>query len=302
MHSRSRLLSRLATHPPDAVAVVDADGTRTTYRALAHRSAAAGAALRARGVGPGRTVVFLVEPGVRYVETLLAIWQAGAIAVPLSPLHAAPELAHVVEDAAPLVRVASAALAPRLHSLPSPPGGQDLLRAEDLVSFPAGSDPLAPPDATADALMLYTSGTTGRPKGVRLTHAALAATVTSLEEAWRWRRDDRLLHALPLHHTHGVDRRAAGRAVGRGGDALHGVRGRGRLVGAGGRDRVHGGADDLREADAGPRRRGRRNARALGGRGARVAPVHQRVGVAARRPCWRRSGTRPGRPSSNVTG
>ena len=204
MHSRSRLLSRLATHPPDAVAVVDADGTRTTYRELAHRSAAAGAALRARGVGPGRTVVFLVEPGVRYVETLLAIWQAGAIAVPLSPLHAAPELAHVVEDAAPLVRVASAALAPRLDSLPSPPGGQDLLRAEDLVSFPAGSDPLAPPDATADALMLYTSGTTGRPKGVRLTHAALAATVTSLEEAWRWRRDDRLLHVLPLHHTHGL--------------------------------------------------------------------------------------------------
>ena len=52
--------------------------------------------------------MFLVEPGARYVETLLAIWQAGGIAVPLSPLHAAPELAHVVEDAAPLVLVASA--------------------------------------------------------------------------------------------------------------------------------------------------------------------------------------------------
>ena len=52
--------------------------------------------------------------------------------------------------------------------------------------------------------MLYTSGTTGRPKGVRLSHAALAATVTALEEAWRWRRDDRLLHVLPLHHTHGL--------------------------------------------------------------------------------------------------
>src|SRR4030095_14175726 len=56
----------------------------------------------------------------------------------------------------------------------------------------------------ADGLMLYTSGTTGRPKGVRLSHAALAATVTSLEEAWRWRREDRLLHVLPLHHTHGL--------------------------------------------------------------------------------------------------
>src|SRR6185436_14446139 len=59
-------------------------------------------------------------------------------------------------------------------------------------------------DGGGDALMLYTSGTTGRPKGVRLTHAALAGTVTSLAQAWRWRRDDRLLHVLPLHHTHGL--------------------------------------------------------------------------------------------------
>jgi malonyl-CoA/methylmalonyl-CoA synthetase len=202
IESRSLLQSRLATHPPDAVAVVDADGSRTTYRDLVRNAAAGAAALRARGVGPGRAVVFLVEPGVRYVETLIAIWQAGGIAVPLSPLHAAPELAHVVEDAAPLVRVASAALAPRVDGLP--PGGHDRLRAEDLRSFPAGGDPFAPPDATADALMLYTSGTTGRPKGVRLTHAALAATLMSLGEAWRWRRDDRLLHVLPLHHTHGL--------------------------------------------------------------------------------------------------
>src|SRR5439155_4344826 len=68
----------------------------------------------------------------------------------------------------------------------------------------SGSDAHVPPDSTSDALMLYTSGTTGRPKGVRLTHAALAATAGSLEEAWRWRRDDRLLHVLPLHHTHGL--------------------------------------------------------------------------------------------------
>ena len=140
MDSRSRLLSRLATHPPDAIAVVDADGTRTTLsRAGAQVRRRRRGALRARGVGPGRTVVFLVEPGVRYVETLLAIWRAGGLAVPLSPLHAAPELAHVVEDAAPLVLVASAALAPRLASLASRPGGQDLLRAEDLASFPAAA-------------------------------------------------------------------------------------------------------------------------------------------------------------------
>jgi malonyl-CoA/methylmalonyl-CoA synthetase len=193
----SSLLERVAAHPPDAVAVIDTDGTRTSYGALARRSVAAAAALKAHGVGAGRTVVFLVEPGVRYVETLLAIWRAGGLAVPLSPLHAAPELAHVAQDAAPLVSVASRTLAPRLAALEISP-----LLAEDIVSFSGAAVSL--PDAAADALMLYTSGTTGRPKGVRLPHAALAATVRSLEEAWRWRRDDRLLHVLPLHHTHGL--------------------------------------------------------------------------------------------------
>ena len=129
--------------------------------------------------------------------------------------------------------------------------------------------------------MLYTSGTTGRPKGVRLSHAALAATVSSLEEAWRWRGDDRLLHVLPLHHTHGADRGAAGRAVGRRRGPLPAVRRRRRVGRAGRRQRVHGGAHDLRQADAGVRRRAARAARALGGGGGRVAARHQRLGGAA---------------------
>jgi malonyl-CoA/methylmalonyl-CoA synthetase len=52
--------------------------------------------------------------------------------------------------------------------------------------------------------MLFTSGTTGKPKGVVLSHRAVAASCASLHQAWGWRRDDRLLHVLPLHHTHGV--------------------------------------------------------------------------------------------------
>jgi malonyl-CoA/methylmalonyl-CoA synthetase len=200
--SSSPLLIRLAAHPPDEIAIVDGDGATTRYRDLSRVSASGAAALRGRGVGGGRTVAFLVEPGARYVETLLAIWRAGGIAVPLSPLHAAPELAHVVQDAAPAVLLATAALAPRLEGVTTPT--LRVTRAEDFLSQPAAGPPPALPDAATDALMLYTSGTTGKPKGVRLTHAALAATLTSLEDAWRWRRDDRLLHVLPLHHTHGL--------------------------------------------------------------------------------------------------
>ena len=201
--SPSPLLIRLAEQPPDAVAVVDADGARTSYGALARRSTAAAFGLSVQGVA-GQTVVFLVEPGARYVEILVAIWRAGGIAVPLSPLHTAPELQHVVQDAAPMVLVVSDALAPRLAGMASPLSGKEPMRAESLVDLAPPAVPPPLPAAGADALMLYTSGTTGRPKGVRLTHAALAATVASLEEAWRWQRDDRLLHVLPLHHTHGL--------------------------------------------------------------------------------------------------
>ena len=111
--------------------------------------------------------------------------------------------------------------------------------------------------------MLYTSGTTGRPKGVRLSHGALAATVSALEEAWRWRRDDRLLHVLPLHHTHGVVVALLG-ALWAGAEVRFQPFDAARRVGAArGRDRLHGGADDVREADGGVPRRGP-------GRGARA--------------------------------
>ena len=211
--SPSLLLIRLAAHRPDATAVIEPGlpglpglpgGARTSYAELARRSSAAAAALGAHGVRAGQAVAFLVEPGALYVATLVAIWRAGGLAVPLSPLHATPELIHVVQDAAPVALVASRALAPRVAALGLPSAGPAMLAAEDLVAFSATGGDLPPPSAGADALMLYTSGTTGRPKGVRLSHAALAATVTSLEEAWRWRRDDRLLHVLPLHHTHGL--------------------------------------------------------------------------------------------------
>ena len=186
------------------------DGTRSELRRAGARDPRRPRrSLAARACVPGRAVAFLSSRARRFVETLVAIWRAGGLAVPLSPLHAAPELAHVVADAAPAVVVASRALAPRLAGRArAPTTGRRSLRAEDagdVSATPAANARCRIRDARdADGLMLYTSGTTGRPKGVRLSHAALAATVSSLEEAWRWRRDDRLLHVLPLHHTHGL--------------------------------------------------------------------------------------------------
>ncbi len=141
-------------------------------------------------------MAFLYPPGVAYVETLLGVMAAGGLAVPLSPLHTRPELEQLLSDAGPIRVLCAPQLRDHLPAaLPCP---------LDLAAPATPASAVAPVADDADALMLFTSGTTGRPKGVVSSHAALAACAASLHEAWGWRADDRLLHVLPLHHTHGV--------------------------------------------------------------------------------------------------
>jgi malonyl-CoA/methylmalonyl-CoA synthetase len=198
--SGGSVLARLGAHPGDAVAIAGHGGAAPVrYGELAR-------GIAPLGVPPGSTVAFLVEPGAAYVRALVAIWRAGALAVPLSPLHPRAELEHAIAVAAPRALLASPGLAPRLAE--ASPGQaiapvESPVRADGDADAGPGADP-DDPDPDGDALMLFTSGTTGRPKGVRLSHRALAATVEALHGAWQWRPDDRLLHVLPLHHTHGV--------------------------------------------------------------------------------------------------
>jgi malonyl-CoA/methylmalonyl-CoA synthetase len=192
----SPLLVRLDAHPAEATAL-RAGVDRVSYGGLTARAGAiAGALTRdGRGLG-GAPVAFLAEPGPPHLATLLGILRAGGLAVPLSPLHTRPELEYQVGNAAPVALLATAGQRAALEAAAG--------RSVALIDGLDGDHRSAPPTADAPAIMLYTSGTTGRPKGVRLSHAAVAATVASLETAWRWRRDDRLLHVLPLHHTHGL--------------------------------------------------------------------------------------------------
>jgi malonyl-CoA/methylmalonyl-CoA synthetase len=142
-----------------------------------------------------RTVGILAPSSLEFVAALRGIWKAGAIAVPLQAQHPVAELEYLVADA----RLAHAFVHPACEPLAAKLG----LAALPLART-AGAAPPAPPRPEHGALMIYTSGTTSRPKGVVTTYGGLAAQVASLREAWRWEERDKTLCVLPLHHVHGL--------------------------------------------------------------------------------------------------
>ena len=147
-------------------------------------------------------VAFLASPGFPYVATQWGIWRAGGVAVPLATSHPPPELEYVIRDADAAVVLAEAELAPRLEGVAAASAVRSLRTAAALAAEPRSSLPDVS-DARR-AMILYTSGTTGKPKGVVATHASLQAQVTSLVTAWDWSADDRILLVLPLHHVHAI--------------------------------------------------------------------------------------------------
>jgi len=181
-------------------AIVTSDET-VSFQDLGERVARASGVLRdGKASLEGRRVVLLVAPGSAWVEAFLGTVFAGGIAVPLSHLYPAAELAYFVENAAADTFVVS----PEFAELARPfAEGRRILSPDDLRA--GTSDGVAPIANDDDvALMLYTSGTTGRPKGAMITHENLAVQAELLRNAWGFTDKDRLLHALPLHHLHGL--------------------------------------------------------------------------------------------------
>ncbi len=184
-------------------ALVDEAGEHAYGRLLEGSAAVAARLLADAGTGDlaGQRVALLAPAGFEYAAALLGIWRAGGVAVPLSPSHPPAELAYALTDSGAAVALAGGGHAGTLAGPASSAGAERRTVAEALEAAPADLPDLAP---DRPALILYTSGTTSRPKGVVLTHAHLEAQVGALVEAWAWSEDDRLLHCLPLHHTHGI--------------------------------------------------------------------------------------------------
>jgi acyl-CoA synthetase (AMP-forming)/AMP-acid ligase II len=194
------LAAASADRVPSRVAVT-VDGAPVTYAEL-DAGAARVAGWLARRIGPGDRVLLAAGPGPGFLRCYLGSLRAGAVVVLANPGYTAPELAHLVSDSGARVAFADHGPARLLSGLPEPP-----------LTAPAGDLPPGPPGAAAQriragpgdtALLAYTSGTTGRPKGVPLTHRQLVTSIRSAMAAWRWSPADVLVHALPVHHQHGL--------------------------------------------------------------------------------------------------
>jgi malonyl-CoA/methylmalonyl-CoA synthetase len=192
---------------PESAALEDAAGTCSYAELERAAGGAAAALLAAAGRGDpaadleGRRVALLAPPGAEFAAALLGIWRAGGVAVPLAAMHPPGEHAHVLDDSEAALALAHPDDVPRLEPL-APERGLMLLSTAAALSAPHRT--LPPVDPARPALILYTSGTTGRPKGAIHTHASLAAQVEAMIAAWGWTPADRILHVLPLHHTHGL--------------------------------------------------------------------------------------------------
>ncbi len=150
----------------------------------------------------GARVGILASPGARWVEAFFGTILAGGVAVPLSPLYPPRELAWFGADAEISHVVISTDQRERGAELCV---GREVFPVEDLRQ--GGAPPTSPaPGLERDtvAMLLYTSGTTGKPKGARITHGNIAEQVALMGERWQLGEGDRLLHALPLHHLHGL--------------------------------------------------------------------------------------------------
>ncbi|MDZ7685131.1 MAG: AMP-binding protein [Gammaproteobacteria bacterium] len=169
-------------------------------------AASASWARRFAGLGlcPGDRVIVQVEKSPENLLVYFACLRAGYIYLPVNTAYLAGEIAWFCEDAEPALAICDPAFIDRFDAAACPvltldAGGKGTASPEEPGEFGIV-------DRSSDdtAIILYTSGTTGRPKGAMITHRNLVANGLTLYDAWQWQSDDVLLHALPIFHIHGL--------------------------------------------------------------------------------------------------
>ena len=163
-------------------------------------------------------IAYMCSRDNTYVQSQWAAWQMGGIAVPIAENYPASEIAYVLKDCGasfvladsakfPLISQVAAEMKLPLVEVPRMAPCKSDLSSRESTAIPAppypGGDCWSE-NGGGGALMVYTSGTTGRPKGVLTSHKGLVRQITALTEAWGWVSSDHTYSVLPLHHVHGI--------------------------------------------------------------------------------------------------
>jgi len=196
--SSSNLATPVYTHAlkhGPRLAITD-DTTSYTYSSLYNHSTRLA---RLLGQRQGERVAFLTPNNGQYVVVQWGVWMSGGVAVPLCKTHPPSTLRYYVEDSQASLIIVTEDLKDKVADL----GAEVMVVGDDNIDEAVDTDQ-AVLEADTPAMMLYTSGTTGPPKGVVLTHRNLESQASCLISAWDWTREDKILHVLPLHHVHGI--------------------------------------------------------------------------------------------------
>jgi malonyl-CoA/methylmalonyl-CoA synthetase len=198
----SLLFPTLSQAVPDDPEAARRPALRFGDRALSHGELAVAArrsAARMREAADGGRVAVWATPELETAVGVVAALEAGLTVVPLNPRSGEAELEHVLADSAPRLLLAAPGA-----ELPEATGK---VRRLDVTIDTGGAAPVPVPDEPgpeSPAFVVYTSGTTGPPKGAVIPRRAVATTLDALADAWRWTGDDVLVHGLPLFHVHGL--------------------------------------------------------------------------------------------------
>ncbi len=189
-----------------------ADGQRMSYADLDAGAGRIARLLTDCGVQPGDRVAAQIEKSPQAILLYLAVLRCGAVYLPLNTAYKGGEVAYFLQDAEPRVLVCDPATEAALKPTADKAGVASVLTlGEDgkgsLTDRSQGLAPDAPVVPREDddlAAILYTSGTTGRSKGAMLSHKNLGSNTLTLRDTWGFTKDDVLIHALPVFHTHGL--------------------------------------------------------------------------------------------------
>ncbi|MFT6051850.1 MAG: malonyl-CoA/methylmalonyl-CoA synthetase [Halioglobus sp.] len=215
MTNNANLYAHFESHFPDDLEtplLTTAEGRRVSYREADQASARIATALRGLGACPGDRVTVQIEKSVENLCLYLACLRAGLVFHPLNTAYTAAELAYFLGNAEPSIVICDTSALASMQTVLGEITVKALLTLDangsgSLMALADGAIAdayIAPRNGADMAALLYSSGTTGRPKGIMLSHDNLRKSAETLVAAWGFSAADHLLHMLPIYHVHGL--------------------------------------------------------------------------------------------------